>query len=236
MKSSASKEMKPSEKSKTSVLASRSSSSAPILKTLNKQLSCSERSHQSRDSESQKASNNKECSSSGSKHASQSTNPEAEERTFIDSKKSSERQHSSVADKGLLPLKEESSKDASKQRNTKHVKKPKQKLLIKTKAKLSSDEEFEPPTMSFESYLNYDQVTEKRKRKACSRGERPKKCTEQNNRSLPQKTSTFSYAKEGEKDVKKCEGEQLETPYKKVNHCMVEVIANKLQTNNSYFQ
>ncbi|NWR55646.1 ELOA1 protein, partial [Bucorvus abyssinicus] len=57
--------------------------------------------------------------------------------------------------------------------------------------------------MSFESYLNYDQVTEKRKRKACSRGEWPKKCSEQNNRSLPQKTSTFSHVKEGEKDVKK---------------------------------
>ncbi|NWS65730.1 ELOA1 protein, partial [Crotophaga sulcirostris] len=31
--------------------------------------------------------------------------------------------------------------------------------------------------MSFESYLNYDQVTKKRKRKACSTGERPKKCS-----------------------------------------------------------
>ncbi|NXK50418.1 ELOA1 protein, partial [Chauna torquata] len=33
--------------------------------------------------------------------------------------------------------------------------------------------------MSFESYLNYDQVTKKRKRKACSTGERPKKYSEQ---------------------------------------------------------
>ncbi|NXP05685.1 ELOA1 protein, partial [Thinocorus orbignyianus] len=39
--------------------------------------------------------------------------------------------------------------------------------------------------MSFESYLNYDQVTKKRKRKACSTGEQPKKCSDQDS-SLPQ--------------------------------------------------
>ncbi|NXC35829.1 ELOA1 protein, partial [Campylorhamphus procurvoides] len=33
--------------------------------------------------------------------------------------------------------------------------------------------------MSFESYLNYDQVTNKRKRKAASTGAQPKKCSEQ---------------------------------------------------------
>ncbi|NXD82548.1 ELOA1 protein, partial [Halcyon senegalensis] len=56
--------------------------------------------------------------------------------------------------------------------------------------------------MSFESYLTYDQVPEKRKRKkACSKGEPPKKCSEQKNSSLPQKTSTFSPAKEIEKDL-----------------------------------
>ncbi|NXL66803.1 ELOA1 protein, partial [Chordeiles acutipennis] len=38
--------------------------------------------------------------------------------------------------------------------------------------------------MSFESYLNYDQVTKKRKRKASSAVERPKKCIEQKNSSL----------------------------------------------------
>ncbi|NXN64924.1 ELOA1 protein, partial [Himantopus himantopus] len=53
--------------------------------------------------------------------------------------------------------------------------------------------------MSFESYLNYDQVTKKRKRKACSTGERTKKSSEHNS-SLPQKTSKFSHAKEGEED------------------------------------
>ncbi|KAF1568444.1 Elongin-A, partial [Eudyptes schlegeli] len=44
--------------------------------------------------------------------------------------------------------------------------------------------------MSFESYLNYDQVTKKRKRKACP-------------------TSKFSHAKKGEEDVKKCEDDQV---------------------------
>ncbi|NXC15900.1 ELOA1 protein, partial [Corythaeola cristata] len=51
--------------------------------------------------------------------------------------------------------------------------------------------------MSFESYLNYDQVTKKRKRKACP-------------------TSKFSHAKEGEEDVKKCEDDQSETRNKKL--------------------
>ncbi|NXE23831.1 ELOA1 protein, partial [Ardeotis kori] len=69
--------------------------------------------------------------------------------------------------------------------------------------------------MSFESYLNYDQVTKKRKRKACSTSERPKKRSDQKYSSLLQKTSKFSHAKEGEEDRKKCEDDQPETPNKK---------------------
>ncbi|NWR87400.1 ELOA1 protein, partial [Furnarius figulus] len=47
--------------------------------------------------------------------------------------------------------------------------------------------------MSFESYLNYDQVTNKRKRKAGSAGAWPRKCSEQKSSSLPQKTSKISH-------------------------------------------
>ncbi|XP_009286830.1 PREDICTED: transcription elongation factor B polypeptide 3-like [Aptenodytes forsteri] len=211
-KSSVSKEIKPSEKSKASVLASRSSNSAPISKKLNKQRTCSEKTHQSRDSESQKGCDNKECSSSGSKHASQGTNLQAKESDFkettsTDSKKVSEKQCSSVASKDLSPLKEKPSKDTSKQRNPKNVKKPKQKLVVKSKAELPSDEEFEPPTMSFESYLNYDQVTKKRKRKACP-------------------NSKFSHAKKGEEDVKKCEDDQSETPNKKAKVTSLQDLLN----------
>ncbi|XP_010075457.1 PREDICTED: transcription elongation factor B polypeptide 3-like, partial [Pterocles gutturalis] len=230
-KSSVSKEIKPSEKSKASVLASRSSNSAPISKKLNKQNICSKKAHQSRDSESQKeCGDNKECSSSGSKHASQGTNPQTKESDFregtsTDSKKVSGKQHASVANEDLPPLKEKPSEDASKQKNPKHVKKPKQKLVIKSKAELSSDEEFEPPTMSFESYLNYDQVNRKRKRKACCAGEQTKKCSEQNS-SLPQKTSTFSHAKEQEEDVKKCEDDQSETPNKKAKMASLQDLLN----------
>ncbi|XP_029893515.1 elongin-A-like isoform X1 [Aquila chrysaetos chrysaetos] len=228
---SISKEIKPSEKSKASVLASRSSSSAPISKKLNKQHTCSEKTHQSRDSESQKECDSKEHSSSGSKHASQGTNPQAKESDFKEgtstgSKKVSERQCSSVASKDLPPLKEKPSKDASKQRDPKCVKKPKQKPVIKSKGELPSDEEFEPPTMSFESYLSYDQVTRKRKRKGCSTGKRPKKCTEQEGSSLPQKTSTFSHAKEGEENLEKCEGDQSETPNKKAKVASLQDLLN----------
>ncbi|NXX62338.1 ELOA1 protein, partial [Scopus umbretta] len=56
--------------------------------------------------------------------------------------------------------------------------------------------------MSFESYLNYDQVTKKRKRKACP-------------------TSKPSHAKKGKEDVKKYEDDRSETSNKKVSHCML---------------
>ncbi|XP_009990439.1 PREDICTED: transcription elongation factor B polypeptide 3-like, partial [Tauraco erythrolophus] len=211
-KSPVSKEIKPSEKPKESVLASGSSNSTPISKKLNKEPTCNEKTHQSRDSESQKECHNKEHSSSGSKDAPQGTSPQAKEsdfkeRTSTDSKKVSEKQCSSVANRDSSPLKKKPSKDASKQRNPKHVKKPKQKLVIKSKAELPSDEEFEPPTMSFESYLNYDQVTKKRKRKACP-------------------TSKLSHAKEGEEDVKKCEDDQSETCNKKAKVTSLQDLLN----------
>lgn len=107
----------------------------------------------------------------------------------------------------------------------------KEKLAVRSKGELSGDEEFEPPTMSFESYLNYDQVTKKRKRKACSTSERPEKCSEQKSSSLPQKTATFSRANEGGKKVQNAEDDQSGTPSKKVNHCAIEMKADQLQTN-----
>ncbi|OPJ73456.1 transcription elongation factor B polypeptide 3 [Patagioenas fasciata monilis] len=229
-KSSVSKEIKPSDESKAPVLASRSSSSAPISKKLNKHHTCSEKTKQSRDSESQKEGDNKEHSRSGSKHAAQGTNPQAKEsdfkdRTSIGSKKVSEKQHSSVTKKDSQPLKERPSKDASRQGNPEHGKKPKQEIVIKSKAKLSSDEELEPPTMSFEYYLNYDQVTKNRKRKACSAGERPKRSSGQMKCSLPQKTSKFSLAKEGEEDLRS-EGDQSETPNKKTKVASLQDLLN----------
>ncbi|KAM9382204.1 elongin-A-like [Phaethornis superciliosus] len=219
-KSSISKEIKPSEMSEASVLVSKSSTISPISKNLNKQHTCSEKTHHSRDSEYQKECDNKECSSSGSTHASQGPNPQAKESDFKestsrDSKKVSEKQYASVANKDLPLLKEKPTKDASKQRNRKQVKKPKQKLVIKRKAELSSEEEFEPPTMSFESYLNYDQINKKRKRKACSRGQQPKKCSKQKNSSLPL-----------EEDVKKCKSDQSEAPNKKAKVASLQDLLN----------
>lgn len=231
--------MKPSEKTETSVLTFGSSSRASISTKLNNECICSEKTHQSTNSESPKECDNKECSSSGSKRASQGPNSQAKDTEFKEStstenKSISEKQHSSAANEGLLPLKEKPSKDASKKRSPKSVKKTKQSLVMKDQAKSSSDEEFEPPTMSFESYLTYDEVTNKRKRKVCSTGARPKKRSERKNSSLPQKTSKLSQAKEGVEDVKKCDNDQSETPSKKVNHYRVEITADKLQTNKCF--
>ncbi|XP_027500896.1 elongin-A-like [Corapipo altera] len=230
-KSSVSKEIKPSEKSRASVLAFRSPNSAPLSKKLNKERICSEKSHQSTDSDCPKQCDNEECSSSGSKHASCGTNSQAKDSEFkesnsTDSKKVSEKQHSSAAAKGLSPLEEKPSKDTSEQRSPKCVKKPKQKLVIKSEAELSSDEEFEPPTMSFESYLNYDQVTNKRKRKAGSTGARPKKYHEQKNSSLLQKTPKLSHAEEGVEDLKKSKCDQSETPSKKAKVASLQELLN----------
>ncbi|XP_041266597.1 elongin-A-like [Onychostruthus taczanowskii] len=229
-KSYVSEEIKPLEKPETSVLAITSSSSAPITAKLNKEHICSEKTHQSTNSESPKECDNK-VSSSGSKHSSQGTNSQAKESEFkestsTESKKISKKQHSSAANEGLLCLKEKPSKDASKQRNPKCVKKPKQNLVMKDQAKSSSDEEFEPPTMSFESYLTYDEVTNKRKRKACSTGARPKKCREEKNSSLLQKTSKLSQAKEGVEDVKKCQSDQPEAPSKTAKVASLQELLN----------
>ncbi|XP_064364647.1 elongin-A-like isoform X2 [Dromaius novaehollandiae] len=227
-KSSISKENKPSEKSKASVQASKSS---PISKKLNKEHTRMENKHRSRDSESQKESDSKECSSSGSKHASQGTNPKAKKSIFketvsADSKKLSDKQHSVVANKDLSHLKEKTGKGASKQRNPKHVRKPKQKPVLRNKAELPSDEEFESPTMSFESYLNYDQVTNKRKRKACSTSKQPKKHGEQRSSSSTKKTSKFPPAKEEEENVQKSEDDPSETPSKKAKMASLQDLLN----------
>ncbi|KAL2306794.1 hypothetical protein Nmel_004732, partial [Mimus melanotis] len=230
-KSSVSKEIKASEKPETSVLAFRSLSSAPLSTKLNKEHISTEKTHQSTNSESLKECDNKECSSSGSKHASQDTYSQAKESEFkestsTESKKISEKQHSSAADEGLLPLKEKPSEDTSKQGNPKRVKKPKQNLFMKDQAKSPSDEEFERSTMSFESYLTYDEVTNKRKRKACSTGAQTKKCSEQKSNPLPQKMSKLSQAKEKVEDIKKCESGQSETPGKKAKVVSLQELLN----------
>ncbi|XP_064001885.1 elongin-A-like [Pogoniulus pusillus] len=251
-KSSVSEEK--SKKSRASVLVSRSSNSAPISKKLNKQHTWSEKIHRSR--ESQKECDHKECSSSGSakqhtysektdqsrdfesleecsshsnssNHAFQGIDAQAEKSDLKeqDNKKVSEKRCCSVV-KDLSLLKGKPCEDAFKQRNSKHVKKPKQIRVIKRKAELSSDEEFEPPTMSFESYLNYDQATAKRKRKTCSTGQQPKKCSKQKSSSLLRKTSAFSHANEGKKDVKTSEGDQSETPNKKAKVASLQDLLN----------
>ncbi|XP_010213245.1 PREDICTED: transcription elongation factor B polypeptide 3-like [Tinamus guttatus] len=212
-KSSISKENKPSEKSKASLTASKSS---PVSQKLNKEHSCMENKHRSRDFESQKACDSKEGNSSGSKHAVCAS---------TDGKKNSEKQHSHVvANKDLSHPKEKTSKGASKQKNPECVEKPKQKLAMRNKAELSSDEEFEPPTMSFESYLNYDQVTNKRKRKAAS-SKQPKKPSEQKSSSLTQTTSKDPGAKAGE-GIQQSEDDQSETPSKKAKVASLQDLLN----------
>ncbi|NWX86434.1 ELOA1 protein, partial [Nothoprocta pentlandii] len=75
--------------------------------------------------------------------------------------------------------------------------------------------------MSFESYLTYDQVTSKRKRKASS-GKQPKKPSEQKSNSLAQSTSKYPGAKAGE-GGQRSEDDPSEIPSKKVGCCVAKV-------------
>ncbi|OXB63182.1 hypothetical protein ASZ78_016243 [Callipepla squamata] len=215
-KSSVSKEVKPSEKSRTSVLASQSSSSSSVSRKLNKQHNHIEKDLQIRDS---KEHDNRKCPGSGSKHTCQENSPQAKksvckERDSKDSKGAPEKQHSCVAAKDSFP-KRKKPKDVSKQRDPKIVEKSEEKCAVRSETELPGGEEFEPPTKSFESYLNYDQVTKKRKRKSCSVGEHPKKCSEQKSSSQPQRNSKFSHTNEGGEKVQNSADDQSETPSKK---------------------
>ncbi|OXB76554.1 UNVERIFIED_CONTAM: hypothetical protein H355_004760 [Colinus virginianus] len=215
-KSSVSKEVKPSEKSRTSVLASQSSNSSSVSRKLNKQHNRIEKDLQIRDS---KEHDNRKCPGSGSKHTSQENSPQAKgsvckERASKDSKGAPEKQRSCVAAKDSFP-KREKPKDASKQRDPKIVEKSEEKCAVRSETELPGGEEFEPPTKSFESYLNYDQVTKKRKRKACSVGEHLKKRNEQKSSSQPQRNSKFSHTNEGGEKVQNSADDQSETPSKK---------------------
>ncbi|NWV00892.1 ELOA1 protein, partial [Upupa epops] len=83
--------------------------------------------------------------------------------------------------------------------------------------------------MSFESYLTYDQVTTRRKRKACSTSEQSKKCSKQKKSSSPQEASTLSHTEKREEDVKSCEGDQSETPNKKYSFDCTQAKVASLQ-------
>ncbi|XP_072188935.1 elongin-A-like isoform X1 [Excalfactoria chinensis] len=229
-KCSVSKEVKPSEKSETSVLASQSSNSSSISGKSNKKRNCVDKKHENGDSESQKGRDNRKCHGSGSKHTSQETATQAkesdcEERASKDNKRAPEKQRSCIAGKDSFPKKEKP-KDASKQGDPKIGPKLKEKLAVRREAELPSDEEFEPPTMSFESYLNYDQVTKKRKKKAGSTGKCPEKCSEQKSSSLPQKTSMVSHANEGGEKVQNSDDDQSETPSKKAKVPSLQELLN----------
>uniref|UniRef100_A0A8C8SAQ6 Elongin-A n=1 Tax=Pelusios castaneus TaxID=367368 RepID=A0A8C8SAQ6_9SAUR len=164
---------------------------------------------------------------------SQSINPkdtqnDYKETTSAASKIPSEKLHSLAAnEKYLLPMKE-SCKDLSKQRNSEDPGKLRQMLSMESKAKLPSDEDFEPPSMSFESYLNYDQVSNKRKRKTCTTSEQSKntKGCEQKNCSLPPKHSISHIMKEREEKPHKSEDNQLEAPTKKAKTASLQDLLN----------
>ncbi|KAM4694318.1 elongin-A-like [Discoglossus pictus] len=81
-------------------------------------------------------------------------------------KKTSEKTSSSHVEKKKTPQ-----KDESKQPDKTYVK-PKPNAHINSQ---KVQEDFEEPTMSFESYLNYDQVSNKRKKRPSSSSEPPKK-------------------------------------------------------------
>ncbi|XP_053142363.1 elongin-A-like [Hemicordylus capensis] len=84
--------------------------------------------------------------------------------------KSSKKDHSSTAsrkDSSFLKAEESGVNPSAKQTDTEPKTTLKLNSRSKSPVKSPSGDDFEPPTMSFESYLNYDQVLCRRKRKAC---------------------------------------------------------------------
>ncbi|TFK06787.1 Transcription elongation factor B polypeptide 3 [Platysternon megacephalum] len=232
-KSSICKENKHSGKTKTSEPASEDCKSSSTSDKWKKEHSFTENKQRNKDTESYNGHESKIHSSNSSKNTSQSINPEntksdCKETTSTASKKPSEKHHCPRASKkDLLPTKG-SCKDLSKQRNSEDTRKLKQTLSVENKPKLPSDEDFEPPTMSFESYLNYDQVSNKRKRKTCTTSEQSKniKGCEQKNCSLSPKTSISPVTKEREEKPHKSEDDQSESPTKKAKTASLQDLLN----------
>lgn len=219
--SSISKEDKHSEKTKASESSSRDGKKSPKLDKPKKEHSFAETEHRNKESETPNGCEHKVHSSHNSNNTSQGINPkdkksDCKETVLSASKKTLEKHHSSVADKDSPSKEEKPSKDVSKHRNFEHAGKLKENLMMESKTKVPGDEDFEPPTMSFESYLTYDQVTNKRKRKAYPKSVQPKiiKCCDKNTSS--QKSSKLLVTKEDEEKPQQSEDGQSETPAKKV--------------------
>ncbi|KAJ6665918.1 hypothetical protein lerEdw1_001390 [Lerista edwardsae] len=119
--------------------------------------------------------------------------------------------HSSKANKkdGMSFKAEKSSKNLStKQMDTESKATLKPNSRSKSPVKSSSGEDFEPPTMSFESYLNYDQASCRRKRRASTN----KQVTNTSSSSASQKSvMSATDDKEGKLKLDDCS----ETPHKK---------------------
>nr|XP_025034611.1 elongin-A-like [Pelodiscus sinensis] len=221
-KSSVCKENNHSGKNQTFEPASEDCKKSPISVKRKKEHNFTETKLRNKDIQSHNIHESKTHSSSSSKNTSQSINPEDaksdyKETISVASKNPSEKHHSPTASrKDLLP-KKDSCKDLSKQRNSEDPGKLNQTLSMKSKPKLPSDEDFEPPTMSFESYLNYDQVSTKRKRKTCPTSEQSKnnKGCNQKNCLLSQKKSISPVTKERAEKPHTSEDDQSESPTKK---------------------
>ncbi|XP_006024531.1 elongin-A-like [Alligator sinensis] len=229
--SSISKEDKHSEKSKASESSSRDGKKSPKLDKPKKEHSFAETEHRNKESETPNGCEHKVHSSHNSNNTSQGINPkdkksDCEETVLSASKKTLEKHHSSVADKDSPSKEEKPSKDVSKHRNFEHAGKLKENLMTESKTKVPGDEDFEPPTMSFESYLTYDQVTNKRKRKAYPKSVQPKiiKCCDKNTSS--QKSSKLLVTKEDEEKPQQTEDGQSETPAKKAKTASLQDLLN----------
>ncbi|XP_067421570.1 elongin-A-like isoform X2 [Emydura macquarii macquarii] len=232
-KSSICKKNKHSDKSKISEPASEDCKRLPTSDKWKKEHSFTDSKQRNKGTESYNGNKSKPHSSNSSKNTSQSINPkdsqsDCRETTSAPSKKPSEKHLSLTASEKDLSPTQESCKDLSKQRNSEDPGKLKQTLSVESKVKLPSDEDFEPPTMSFESYLNYDQISSKRKRKTCTTSEQSKsiKGCEQKNCSLLQKNSISPVTKEREEKPHKSEDNQSETPTKKAKTASLQDLLN----------
>lgn len=132
-------------------------------------------------------------------------------------KGSNKEQSSAASRKDSVPPKVEASgKDSlTKQTDTEPKGTLKPNSRIKSQAKSPRGEVFEPPTMSFESYLNYDQVSHRRKRKACLANRQMS-----NANSSPASLKSKPLASREKEEKTSALEDNIETPSKKVNACL----------------
>ncbi|XP_075454288.1 elongin-A-like isoform X1 [Ascaphus truei] len=190
--------------------------------------------HLTKNEKSEKLSSN-DHTSEKSKNPSHSSDHADSKRSDYPGKGTRVEKHSSssVEKKKKHSPKDESKqldKDSLKSKGSTSVSGMKQSQDKKPESKLTGDEDFDTPAMSFESYLNYDQISTKRKKRSCSLSEPPRKlqvCKQYCNVELS-KAETIQTTENGETSENRESTEVKEEPDGHIKEVKVQSLTDLL--------